>query len=143
MSWTTIGTIAAILIALISVWFAWRAHERAGRAERRSRRASLIAVSTDRDLGGGGLWRYQFSVRNVGEAYASKVQVWLTNRSRRKVSDDMFSWDVVLVPNGDPVIGFTKLTELVDPDDVEVWTSYTDADGRHTERLEVQLFGSE
>ena len=88
------------------------------------------------------MWRYQFSVRNVGEAHASKVQVWLTDRSKRKVSDDMFSWKVILVPNGDPVVGFVKLTKPVDPDQVEVWTSYTDADGPHTERLDVQFFGS-
>jgi len=136
-------SLVAVLIALGSFTLSIRNDRRLTRAERTSRRARIIVESrsaSDEAFEQVFPRAFYFDVRNVGAAPAHHVQLWLTNRGGdRKVSSDMASRDLTLVPDEPSVPGSVNLEEEeFEPDELDVWIAWTDDEGSHEERTDVR-----
>jgi hypothetical protein len=135
-------SVLAILIAGGSLWYTRRADERATRAEQAGRRARLVVASKGGSYTSGQLAprQWTFGVRNVGQAAARRVRLWLTDSAQEKVSTEMWTdAQLVLLPGEPEQVGSVEQHAPVEPAELEVWVSYEDDDGPQHERLDVQL----
>jgi hypothetical protein len=150
-----IGTAVAIVVSLVSLHYARRAdqraerdaqrleraEQRAERAERRERRANLVAQDAGGSYTSGQLAPRQrnFDISNTGPATARRVQLWLTDSAQQRASNDMTNGQLVLRPGEPGQRGSVMQHAPVEGAELEVWASWTDDDGEHEERLDVQL----
>jgi hypothetical protein len=134
-------SIFAILIAGGSLYYTRRADQRAARAESRGRRASLFVRSGGSEHVPGQLLRtFNLLIGNRGPSSARHVRLWLTDRARQQVSTEIVLGYVLSPTDAPQVAGSLELQVPVEVADLELWASYVDDDGPHTERLDdVQL----
>ena len=130
------------------------AEERAGRAERRDeerldrerrdasdRSLARITVDATGSSGAPGVPGaiYYFAVRNVGNAVAQEVRLWLRDHVDRDVSTMVGGPDVTLVPHDPPTqLDGVKVRTATPRDELFVWIAWTDDAGTHDARTSTR-----
>jgi hypothetical protein len=150
LGWSDWLAIGAFAISLLSVGFTYRADRRADRAERRAQRAehreverhtreeeqadearrarfALTPIGSSSE--GGGRHHYQFTVRNIGAAPAHELEAWLVNEQSERLSAPAPSPRISLTQG--EVSAIIVTTHVVDPSDLVIVLSWTDAAGPH------------